>query len=926
MLLPRKVLLLILVVLLQACAKDKSPQEYLKDAQSYQAKGEIKAAIISLKKALQVNPDFFDARFQLGSIYLDTGNGALAEKEFSRAKKTAKPASLLYIPLLRAYFIQDKNQEIVDQKLELSELSPQQQIQWFRLRAESYLQLGQPNQAEAELAQAVKLKLNSKELALSGVKLQFARHQDSQARINLDSLLKTNPDFAEAWYVSAKQFRAEKNFPATELALQKAVDLSEAPILSRLGLLSNIELIEVQIAQQRFDQAKLNIERIQSKSRAKQPLLQYFSAVLLYHDQQYQQAKELLQNVLNEMPEFTPAYLVYGATLFELQQYETANVNIEKFLSVLPNNVHARRLLAAIHLKQNQPIDALEVLAPVADKIENDERYMSMLAKASMSSGDAKTASSYLRKLVQKNPASIQLRAELAESLIGMGEFEEAIKEIEKSGANEQQKALTTVVIRLRQKKYNIARNMIQAQIANKASPQWYTLAGVVELVQHNNDRAKDYFNKAIAIDAGYGSALVYLSQLAIKEQDFEGAKQYLTQALEKNPKHWMSLFSMAHVSAALKASEEDVMAWVERAHQADPRALPPVSVLVKQAVRLGKKEKALRLAEDLVQATKNSPGAVRLLSKVHLTLGTPNAAIKVLQDLARQFPAMSGVYSDIAAIYIKQKDWLAAKKALQKVLAIDDKNLLARLKLIRVNLQLKDFTSARAQALVVQQGKYHPAISLQISADIEAASGHWKLAANGYKKALALNENALLVQKLARAYQQSNNMPQALKLLQTWHDKQSTVGVSLQLAEYYGVAGKPKNALQVLQELSKRQPKNPLVWNNLSWAYFENKDDNYLLAAQKAFELEPKSFVVADTYGWMLLQSDAENNKAKALSILKSANEKSPNIATIKYHLAVALQQNNRNAEAKVMLEQALNSPSVFPEKAEAIKLLESL
>src|SRR5690606_17109420 len=65
-----------------ALAEDR----YLRDAQQYFDKGEINAAIIQLKNALQRQPEHGPGRLLLGRSYLRQGEGASAEKELERAR------------------------------------------------------------------------------------------------------------------------------------------------------------------------------------------------------------------------------------------------------------------------------------------------------------------------------------------------------------------------------------------------------------------------------------------------------------------------------------------------------------------------------------------------------------------------------------------------------------------------------------------------------------------------------------------------------------------------------------------------------------------------------------------------------------------------------------------------------------------------
>ena len=70
---------------LSSCSKTQTAQALVAEAQQYQQKGDLKAAIIQLKNVLQKNPDDAEARYLLGTIYYETGDPKSAEKELRRA-------------------------------------------------------------------------------------------------------------------------------------------------------------------------------------------------------------------------------------------------------------------------------------------------------------------------------------------------------------------------------------------------------------------------------------------------------------------------------------------------------------------------------------------------------------------------------------------------------------------------------------------------------------------------------------------------------------------------------------------------------------------------------------------------------------------------------------------------------------------------
>jgi len=918
------------VLFMVACARTPSPQEFYAKAQSYREQGNLKSAIISLKNALQAKPDYLEARVLLGEIYLISNNGISAEKEFTQALRLSADAPLLQIDMIKALRLQNKFKEIIAREANLSAMTPQQKVDWWRIRADAYLEMNSPQHAAKELEQANQLQLPSKELTLSNIKLQNAQHDSQSVANNLSNLLKNYPDFAEAWYFSARLKRAQKDLAGAQQDLKKVAQLTDAQILSRTGYLANIELIELQLRAHEYDAAREILKKLQQRSRAGNPVLNYFAAFLAYQDKQYDQARTLLQELVQALPDFMPAYLLLGATQFNLHEYESANVSVEKYLNAVAQDNGARQLLAEIQLNQNRPVEALESLSALPDSAEKDDRFLNILARATLLSGDAGSATRTLHDLVEAHPADLRLRTDLVRALANLGDIDEAVHQINDSGVGSKQKVISSAVLRIRQGKINIARNLLQVELAKQKDakqkdPSLLTMAGIVELSDKQVEAAQVYFQQALDSDSQYAAAAIYLAQIAVKAKDYEKAENYLKPFVSEQQKNWLAFLTMANIAAGQHQSQQQVLQWLQRANQANPAALKPASLLIRYALLKGEKEKALRLAEATVAATKNNPKARILLSKVQLGIGAPNAAIEILRDLSGQFPKLGDAHRELAAIYIKQKNWKGAKSELQRLLLLDAKDVRARVGLIKVNLALKDIAAARSQVAALKQaskqGMHHPALVLLVSGDIESAAGNWKRAQAFYQQALQARENPQIVIKLANAYFRAKQLPQAIELLQKWHDKQSFSLISLILADYYQRAGDSAKAIKTLQEVSAREPKNAVIWNNLAWLYLAANDDKFMQAASTAYQLNPKSYQIIDTYGWMLLQTG--KNKEKALAILNEADQAAPGIPSIKYHVALALHKNGRNAEAKMMLEQALSGSKAFPEKAQAEQLL---
>ena len=103
---PRVSKLLRRTALLAACAsltlaacRNENPDDLIRSARDYQAKGEHQAAIIQLKNVVQKQPENGEARLLLGQSSLIVGDPVTAEKEFRRALEHGQPRAVV-VPLL----------------------------------------------------------------------------------------------------------------------------------------------------------------------------------------------------------------------------------------------------------------------------------------------------------------------------------------------------------------------------------------------------------------------------------------------------------------------------------------------------------------------------------------------------------------------------------------------------------------------------------------------------------------------------------------------------------------------------------------------------------------------------------------------------------------------------------------------------------
>jgi tetratricopeptide (TPR) repeat protein len=142
-------------------------------------------------------------------------------------------------------------------------------------------------------------------------------------------------------------------------------------------------------------------------------------------------------------------------------------------------------------------------------------------------------------------------------------------------------------------------------------------------------------------------------------------------------------------------------------------------------------------------------------------------------------------------------------------------------------------------------------------------------------------------------------------------------------LATAYADAGRNREAIAVYESLMKTGSPDAVLLNNLAVLYTKTGDARALEFARRAYESDTGQPAFIDTYGWVLLQQGRAN---EALTLLRSAKFRAPDVPEIRYHMAAALAALGRTEEALAEIRSALELAESFEGSDEARKLLARL
>jgi len=168
-----------------------------------------------------------------------------------------------------------------------------------------------------------------------------------------------------------------------------------------------------------------------------------------------------------------------------------------------------------------------------------------------------------------------------------------------------------------------------------------------------------------------------------------------------------------------------------------------------------------------------------------------------------------------------------------------------------------------------------------------------------------AQNEQA--VQALSQAYAGLGQVDQAVDLWQRWLGSHPNDAKALLLLGTFEQArGDMPKAMEYYKKTLEAEPGQPVASNNLAYLMVESGGDiNVALSlAQNARRSLPESSNTADTLAWVYYRA---GTFASARDLLEEAAKKSPDDASVHYHLGMTYLKLNDKSDAKVQLAKAV-------------------
>lgn len=902
---------------LTGCGKDQSTPALLAEAKEYQAKGDLKSALIQLKNAVAKSPEDANARLQLGTLYLETGDVLSADKELRRAASLGGNPEQVLPLLAQALQAQGKHKESLD------ELTPEKVAKsapLLALRGNALLSTQQPDAAKEAYEQALALQPGNGAALIGMARHSLLAGNNGDAERYVLEAIDKDPKNPDVWTFRGAMLRAAGQNDGALAAYTKVAELRPNDVTA------HVEQAYININQGKFDQAKANIAAARKQSPGALQTV-YAQALLDYTQGNHAAARDSLMKVLKVAPDHMPSLLLAGAVELNLGSVQQAEQHLRKYLQANSESLYARKLLAQTLLKNSQPREAVDVLAPTLEKNANDPQLLALAGQSYMQARDFGKAEGYLQKAAALAPDVAVVRTSLGMARLSQGRSDNAIAELQRATElDPKSPAALIALIQAEAELKHFDKALAAAGRLEKIqpdNPQTHSLKAAVYMAKGDRPAARAAWEKAVALQPTFFPAVTALVRLDLADKNMAAAKKRFENVLATDKKNFGALGGLAEL-ALLENKPEEATRLLEQAQTENPEAIAAVIKLGGHYLSTKQADKALRLARNYQAQHPTNADLLDLLGQAQLASNDGTGALETYSKLINVLPKSGLAQLRLAQAHLQLKNEKAAADALRRGAALQPDLLPVRTAQAELAMRRGQPQEALQLARQLQKDMPGAAAGFALEGDVNMTLDKPADALAAYDKAFALQPSSVMLMRSVGILRSQNKTGEAQQRLNAWLKNNPTDNAALMYqAELHLAANQNKQAIAVLQDVIKRAPNNAPALNNLAWAYQQEKDARALPTAEQAYKMAGDNPAVLDTYGWMLVE---QGDAAKGVPLLQKAASLAPNALEIRYHYAVGLSKTGNKPAARKELETLLAQNKPFAHADAARSLLNTL
>ena len=729
-----------------------------------------------------------------------------------------------------------------------------------------------------------------------------------KAGLEFRNAVKYNDKLVPAWQGLAKVEEHAKNWQGVATALKRVAELDAKDVDARIKL------------------AKLQ-----------------FAAIDL------QAALKTANEAYDLRAEDTDILALRGAILLRLGDREAARRDAEAALAINPDNADALGVLAADQMVDNKNTAALQFIERGLKTAPENLGLLLFKIKILDEQKNLPELETVLRQVIAANPEAKQFRQALVALLSSQSRFKEVeaeMREMVKADPKDTTQALDLVRFVNAQRGADEARAELQGLIHDRpavidfklalaeldygngkkdeAAAQLNALASddmemadanrlklllaSFSLRDGNRDKALELANEVLAKDQRNADALGFRASLKLKTNDIDGAVADLREALAQTPKsvQLLALIGQAFErQGSIQLAAERYLEAVKISGHAPDRVVQYVEFLK----RRDRADQVMGVLEDAIALHPNDGRLLAMLSREKLARQDWVGAQKIAEALKDSKKASDVGEQLLGAALLGQSKYDEGIALLKGAYEDAPTDALPLQNLVYAYFRANRLSDAENFLTSVLSANPRNADALVMMGALRIIQKRPQDAEDSFKHAMTQRpDSAVGYYALAQFYRGQNRLKESEDAFrQGVEHAPGNLGLSLGLGQILEANGDIEGAIAVYEKQLKTTPDAMIVINNLASLLVDYRSDDASLeqAAQLARSLESVDVPhFHDTLGWVAYR---RGDYQTALTNLEEAAAKLPDMALVKYHLAMTYAALDRKADAKKQLEDLL-------------------
>jgi len=642
----------LITALSTGCTRDPNvrKQKFLESGNRYRDEGKLREATIQYLNAIQVDPRFADAHYQLGEICLKLRDYNCAFAHLSRTIELVPenyPARFDVANMLIA------NRQLKDAQPHLEILRNEQpdsadtHLAWANLySAEDNL-----GSAMQEAEKAIAADRNRSECYLDLAMLQDRAKLPDKAEINFKKAVELGPKAMSAQLALGAFYASRNRMPEAEQQFRHAIDVDPKDPAPRAAL------VQTMIAEGKKNEIEAFLQQtkkdLPNNSEGYRMLGNYYFQVLGDLDK----ATAEYASLYSDHPKDIDVKRNYVELLILKDRLDEATKLNDEILKANAKDSDALVYRGQIRLGKNDIAGAVDALQGAVKNDSNNAVAHYWLGRAFGVQHNEAQSESELRAAISLRPDLIDAQRALADLEFQRRDFDALLQRAE--------------------------------QIIHFApnAPDGYLDRAVVEMNRQKFSAAEEDMRKAADVAPGSPVPYVQMGNLHQVQKQYPEAIKSYQQALDKDPASIEGLQGMMntyiaqnHLDQAIAAARTQISKSPNTSELYDL-----LGTALSEQKDFGGADAAFRKAIEL---DKNNSDALLKLAQVQAAEGSVSQALATYEQSIKDHPQEISFYLLAGMMYESQNNWEQARDKYQKALNIQPDNALASNNLAYLMLQ----------------------------------------------------------------------------------------------------------------------------------------------------------------------------------------------------------------------------------------------